>query len=47
MKFPDAEIERYRINIIILDLLNASETITDRVTHLISHYSSEIISLKL
>lgn len=46
MKFSDTEIERYRKNIIILDLLNALKTFTDRVTCVISLYSSEIISLK-
>lgn len=45
MKFSDAEIERYRRNI-ILDFLNALKTFTDRVTHVISHYSSEIIFFK-
>lgn len=45
MKFSDAEIEIYRRNI-NLALLNVLKTFTDTVTHLISHYSSEIIFFK-
>lgn len=46
MKFSDAEIVRYRRNIIILGLLNAFQTFTDTVTHVISRCSSEIIFFK-
>lgn len=45
MKFSDAEIKRHRRNI-ILDLLNALKTFTERMTHVISHYCSEIIFFK-
>lgn len=47
MKFLDVEIERYRINIIILDLLNVFEIIIDRVIYLILYYFLEIIFFKL